>query len=230
MIRFFFMAAMLMTGLASQAQAPSIEPTRRYESTVEYQKTQQKCTVLEFNYPSKDLDKAMEDYVRQMGGKVKSAGKGWNVAKGVKLHKGDNRYYDAYYKIDGSGKGDRASSSMTFILSEPGESLVATAGDQDSRAAVASTAGAAAFFGGMGATVGEYDQNKKISLQEDEIKKAQKKYDQLVNDGKNLESKRVKLDQDITDNSNAQATQQAEIERLKGVLEQIKSGKKVKDN
>jgi hypothetical protein len=230
MTRFFLLAAMLMTGFAVRAQAPNIEPTRRYESTVEYQKTQQKCTVLEFNYPSKDLDRALEDYVRQMGGKVKSAGKGWSVAKGVRLHKGDSRYYDVYYKIDGSGKGDRASSTMTFILSEPGENLVATAGDQDSRSAVASSAGAAAFFGGMGATVGEYDQNKRISMQEDEIKKAQKKYDQLVNDGKSLESKRTKLDQDITDNSNAQAAQQAEVERLKGVLEQIKSGKKVKDN
>lgn len=45
-----------------QAQS-SIEPTRRYEGTVEYQKTQQHANILDFNYPEKDLEKALEEYV-----------------------------------------------------------------------------------------------------------------------------------------------------------------------
>jgi hypothetical protein len=49
-----------------QAQLP-IEPTRRYEGTVEYQKTQQHATILDFNYPEKDLENAMEEYVEKQG-------------------------------------------------------------------------------------------------------------------------------------------------------------------
>lgn len=211
--------------ISAQAQINAIEPTRRYEGEVEYNKTMQKCQVLEFNYPAKDLEKATQDYVSKMGGKIKSAGKGWNVAKGVRLHRSNDRFYDLYYKIDGTGKGDRAQSKMSIIVSEPGENLVAAADQTVARGAVAASAGAAAFFSEMGSTVGEYDLNKKIAAQEDEIRKAQKKYDNLVLDAKNLETKRTKLEKDIADNKSAQAQQQQEVDRLKALLEQIKSKK-----
>lgn len=43
----------------------SIEPTRRYEGTVEYQKTKQHATILDFNYPEKDLENALEDIIKE---------------------------------------------------------------------------------------------------------------------------------------------------------------------
>ena len=175
--------------------------------------------------PERDLAKATEEYVKKSGGKVKSMGKGWSVAKGIRLHRSHDGFYDLYYKIDGKGRGDHAKSTMYVIVSEPGENLVASADQPQGRGAVAETGAAAAFFGDMGSTVGEYDLNKKIAQQEDEIKKAQKKYDNLVSDGKSLENKRQKVEKDITDNQNAQAQQQQEIDRLKGLLDQIKSKK-----
>ncbi len=225
----FLIAILFFFSFSGFSQANSIEPIRKYSGSVEYQKTQQNCTILEFNYPYKDLENATEDYVKKMGGRVKSAGKGWNVAKGVKLHKEDMNNYDLYYKVDGKGKGDRATSTMYVIVSEPGENLVATSTNSDARAAVAATAGATAFFSSMGSNVGEYDLAKRISAQEEEIKKAEKKYSSLVDDGKSLESKRSKIDKDIQDNLNAQSKQSQEVDRLKALLEQTKSEKK-KDN
>ena len=85
----------------------SIEPTRRYEGTVEYQKTKQHATILDFNYPEKDQENALEEYVEKQGGKVKT-NKGFFYAKSVKIHERENRYFDVYYKVTGSGKGDNA--------------------------------------------------------------------------------------------------------------------------
>ncbi len=225
-MRHIFTLALVLMTFTVKAQLSSIDPVRRYEGQVEYNKTMQKCQVLEFNYPEKDLDKATEEYVGKAGGKVKNVGKGWKVAKGIRLHRRDDNYYDLYYKIDGKGKGDHAKSTMYIIVSEPGENLVATADQSVSRGAVVGAGvGAAAFVSDFGTNVGEYDLNKRIALQEEEIKKAQKKYDNLVMDGKNLETKRQKLEKDITDNQNAQAQQQQELDRLKGILDQIKSKK-----
>ncbi len=70
LILFCFLTCLFIMGIQAQ---PPIEPTRRYEGTVEYQKTQQHATILDFNYPEKDLENAMEEYVEKQGGKVKSS-------------------------------------------------------------------------------------------------------------------------------------------------------------
>ena len=65
---FFAIALTIFTGLKAQN---AIEPTRKYEGTVEYQKTKQPATILEFNYPEKDVENALENYVYETGWKSK---------------------------------------------------------------------------------------------------------------------------------------------------------------
>jgi hypothetical protein len=224
MTRSILLASMLTIGIAAQAQDTRIEPIRRYEGTVEYQKTQQPCTILEFNYPSRDMDKAMEEYARKAGGRMGSS-KGWNIAKGVKLDNRGGDFYDVYYKVEGKGKNEKATCTVYMIFAEPGENIVARP-TNSSGVAITSVAASAAFLGGLGSHVGDFDMTKKLSEQEDLIKKAERKYNGLVDDGKNLEGKRTKLEKDIQDNANAQAEAQQELEKLKGLLEQLKGKKK----
>lgn len=210
---------LVVISLGARAQVKSIDPVKKYESTVEFQKTQQPCTVLEFNYPAKDVEKGIEELGKRSGAKMSSF-KGWTVAKGARLENRGNQYYDVYYKVSGN----KSNSTVYMIFAEPGENLQ-TRPTNGEGVAIAGVAITGAFVGSMGDQLGEYDLHKRISAQEDELKAAQKKYDNLVNEGKSLENKRQKLEKDITDNQNAQVQQQQEIDRLKGILDQTKSKK-----
>ncbi len=201
-----------------RAQAP-IEPVRRYEGTVDYQKTKQPATILEFKYPPKELEAALEKYIQKRGGNVKSS-KGFNYAKQIRLQEKDTRYYDVYYKVEGSGKGAGASSTLSVILAEPGEDILLRDPNNASVArTTAASAGAVGFFGDMGSEVGAYDLDKKTKEQEAEVKKIEKKY-------ADLEKKRQKLEKDMSDNTNEMQRTQAELEKAKGVLMQILEQKK----
>jgi hypothetical protein len=203
---------------AVQAQAP-IEPVKRYEGTVDYQKTKQPATIMEFKYPPKDLEAALEKYIEKRGGKVKSA-KGFNYAKQIRLQEKDTRYYDVYYKVEGSGKGANANSILSVILAEPGEDiLLRDPNNANVARTTAATAGAVGFFGDMGSEVGAYDLDKKVKEQEAEVKKIEKKYS-------DLEKKRQKLEKDMSDNTNEMQRTQAELEKAKSVLMQILDQKK----
>jgi hypothetical protein len=208
---------LLLAGSVTIAFAqPPIEPTRRYEGTVEYQKTKQPATILEFRYPEKDLDKAMEAYMEKQGGKVKFQ-KGFNYVKSVRIHERENRYYDLYYKIEGSGKGDNAQSTMYIILAEPGENILLR--DNNNAGKAAASVGAVAFVGGLGSEVGSYDYQKKLREQEAEVEKAEKRRVEL-------EKKRDKLAKDLDQTTQDLQRQAAEVDKAKAILEQLKSGKK----
>jgi hypothetical protein len=208
---------LLLAGSVTIAFAqPPIEPTRRYEGTVEYQKTKQPATILEFRYPEKDLDKAMEAYMEKQGGKVKFQ-KGFNYVKSVRIHERENRYYDLYYKIEGSGKGDNAQSTMYIILAEPGENILLR--DNNNAGKAAASVGAVAFVGGLGSEVGSYDYQKKLREQEAEVEKAEKRRVEL-------EKKRDKLAKELDQTTQDLQRQASEVDKAKAILEQLKSGKK----
>lgn len=197
---------------------PPIEPTRRYEGTVEYQKTKQPATIMEFRYPEKDLEKAMEAYMEKQGGKVKYQ-KGFNYVKSVRIHERENRYFDLYYKIEGSGKGDNATSTMYIILAEPGENILLRDGDKSNAGKAAASVGAVAFMGALGSEVGKYDYEKKIKDQQAELEKAEKRM-------ADLEKKRDKLTKELDQTTQDLERQASEVDKAKTILEQLKAGKK----
>jgi hypothetical protein len=208
---------LLLAGSVTIAFAqPPIEPTRRYEGTVEYQKTKQPATILEFKYPEKDLENAMQAYMEKQGGKVKFQ-KGFNYVKSVRIHERENRYYDLYYKIEGSGKGDNARSTMYIILAEPGENILLR--DNNSTGKAAASVGAVAFVGGLGSEVGSYHYEKQIKEQEAEVEKAEKRR-------VDLEKKRDKLAKELDQTTQDLQRQASEVDKAKAILEQLKSGKK----
>jgi hypothetical protein len=219
MKRIILLASFAVLGPLVSIGQNKIEPTRKYEGTVDYQKTKQPASIFEFRYPSKDLEAAIEKYIEKRGGKVKAV-KGMNVAKQVKLQENDNRYYDLYYKVEGAGKGANANSTLSVVLAEPGEDILLR--DPNNAAVARATAGsigAVGFFDALGTEVGEYDLDKKVRDQEGEVKKAEKRYAEL-------EKKRQKLEKDMSDNSQEMQKAQAELEKAKGILMQILEQKK----
>ncbi|MCU0380041.1 MAG: hypothetical protein MUE58_02525 [Chitinophagaceae bacterium] len=197
---------------------PPIKPTRRYEGTVDYQKTKQPATIMEFKYNENDLGNAMEAYLEKQGGKVKRQ-KGFNYVKGVRIHERENRYYDMYYKIEGSGKGDNANSKVYIILAEPGENILLREDNHAAAKTTAASVGAVSFYDGLGSEVGAYDYEKRVKEQEEEVAQAEKRMSEL-------NKKRDKLTKDLDMNAQDISRQSAEIEKLKAILEQTKATRK----
>ena len=200
----------------------SIEPTRRYEGTVEYQNTKQHATILDFKYPEKDLENVLEQYVEKQGGKVK-ANKGFFYAKSVKLHERENQYFDIYYKVTGSGKGDNAKSTVYIILGEPGENILLrdTSAQNHSGKAAAASAGAAGFFGSIGSAASDYDLDKKIKAQESAVLLTEKKLT-------DLDRKKLSLEKELEDIKKETELQNSELEKNKTLLAQFTEEKKLR--
>jgi hypothetical protein len=223
--------AIVLCWVGAQAQdefVKKIDPLRSYDGVVGFQKTRQAARIFEFNYPAKDLDKAVEGYLASRGGKVRNV-KGFNVVKGILLHDSENKVYDVYYKVDGKGKGDNATSTLSVILADTDEDILLRAQPEAGVSSVTqalpvfSGAGAVGFFDGLGTYVGDYEYGKAVAVREEEFKKAEKRYSDLVDEGQSLVKKRQKLEQDISDNSDAQAKQAREVEKARLLLEQVKA-------
>lgn len=213
--KFTLTFVLISFSLFVQAQAP-IEPVKRYDGTLDHQKTKQPASILEFRYPERDLEAALERYIEKLGVKVKFV-RGLNYAKQVKFNMDDSRYFDLYYKVEGSGRGAAATSILSVILAEPGEDiLLRDPKNQDVAKATAASASAQAFFNGLGAAVGAYDLEKRISEQEDVVKKAEKKQS-------DLEKRKQKLEKELAENAEDLKKNLSEMEKAKAVLEQIRA-------
>jgi len=212
------MLVMICCSLFAYAQAP-IEPVKRYDGTLDHQKTKQPASILEFRYPERDLEAALERYIDKMGVQVKSS-RGLNYAKQVKFRADDTRYFDLYYKVEGSGRGAAANAILSVILAEPGEDiLLRDPKNQEVTKATANSPAAQAFFNGLGAAVGIYDLEKRIAEQEDVLKKAERKQS-------DLEKRKQKLEKELSENAEDLKKSASELEKAKAVLEQIKAERK----
>lgn len=221
----------LLTSVNAQDEfIQKIEPVRSYDGVVEYQKTKQFAKMFDFNYPARDLESAIEKYLEKNGTKVRS-NKGMSYSKKVKLSSAEDRYYDVYYKVSGKGKGDNATSTLTVILAEPDENILlrpaVTDAETAGTTAPASFAGTAAlgFFNDLGTVVGNHQYEKQVMQYEEEFKKAERKYNKLIDDGKDLERRKQRIEKEIADNIQEQEKQAREVEKAKGLLEQIRAKK-----
>ena len=213
---------------AQDRSVQTIDPVRSYDGVVVFQKTNQVAKIFEFNYPAKDLENAIKGYFQNRGGKIGKSS-GFNLVKGVFLHESENQSYDVYFKVSGKGSGAKAVSTLAVILADPGEDILLRARPEAGAPAVADEfsafAGAApeGFFGDLGVYVGEYDYGKSVTSYDQQLRKAERRYDDLVKKGRTLENRMLRLEREISDNLEAQRQQAREVERARLLLDQIKS-------
>ena len=74
--------------------------------------------------------------------------------------------------------------------------------------------------------IAAYDLELQITEQDDAVKKADKKKNNLIDDGVSLQKKKKNIEKEIEDNIAAQAAQVAELEKQKQILETLKAKRK----
>jgi hypothetical protein len=82
------------------------------------------------------------------------------------------------------------------------------------------------YLNGIRDMIAAYDLELQIQAQEDAVAKADKKYNNLVEDGESLEKKRKNIEKDIEDNKKNQANQKSETEKQRQILDTLRGKRK----
>ena len=162
---------------------------------------------------------AIDNKMEQMGYKGKSS-KGFTVYKGVKMPDLGNGEYDLYFTADRKSRRNKDNSTLTLMISKGNDDFATDktdAGLMDN---------AKKYLNNIVEDITAFDLELQINDQQDLLTKADKKYNDLIDDGQSLEKKRKGIEKDIEDNKKDQEKQQAEIEKQKLILETLKTKRK----
>jgi hypothetical protein len=203
--------AFLATVTIAQAQAST--------ATVEYLKINRQAVVNDIPFSEKTIRDAIDNKMQQMGYKGKES-KGYMVYKGVRLADLGNDSYDLYFMADRVSRKNKDNSTLTMMVSKGYDNFIADSTD------ATTIANAKQYLNGIRDMIAAYDLELQIQAQEDAVKKADKKYNNLVDDGNSLEKKRKNIEKDIEDNKKDQANQKAETEKQRQILDTLRGKRK----
>jgi hypothetical protein len=141
---------------------------------------------------------------------------GFYVFKGVLLKGDTNQLVDLYFKVDRRGSRKDNQSVIYMMTSKGAENFVNDASEPQAHAA------AQKFLNNFTSETATYQHTLNIQTQEETVKKAEKKYADLVGDEKDLNNKIAKLQADLQKNREEQINQQATVEMEKKKLADMK--------
>ncbi len=193
--------------------------TRKYSGTVKFQKTEQPATVFEFPYPASQVEEGLMDFFMNQGSKPKES-KGFFYVSGVKVTKEDNQFHDVYYKVERDGK---EACKVYAIITAIGESPLNRTSSHNALAAVGAGAGIVAA---VGPAMEDHDYKVQLAKQEEDIRKGEKKMNDLLEDSKQLEKKKANIEKDIEANKLEQEKLQAQLDNKKLQYQQFVEKKK----
>lgn len=211
MRRFFLFISFAAAAATGQAQATT--------ATVEYLKINRQAVVNDIPFPEKTIKDAIDNKMQQMGYKGKES-KGYMVYKGVRMPELGSESYDLYFMADRMSRKNKDNSTLTLLVSKGYDNFAADSTDGSL------IKNAKTYLDSIRNMIAVYDLELQIQAQEDAVKKADKKYTNLIEDGESLEKKRKNIEKDIEDNKKDQANQKAEAEKQKQILETLRGKRK----
>jgi peptidoglycan hydrolase CwlO-like protein len=122
--------------------------------------------------------------------------------------------------VDRKSRKEKDYSTVTFMISKGIDNFVADSTD------ASVMRNGKEYVDTLKNSVDAYDLEQQIIPQEALVKKADKKYSDLMEEGQSLEKKRNNIEKDIEENKSKQTSQQTEIEKQKQILETLKGRRK----
>lgn len=187
------------------------------EGTVTMNKVERPAIVGEFNFTSEVTEAVILEDLRTKGFGKGDSNKDFKMFAGVTFPMISREKIDLYVKVMTKSKSEKGKSVVYLVISKGYDNFVSGATDQ---AAIDS----AKIY--LGSLMGQFEQKKlklDIAAQEATIEKLQKKYDALVGTGESLQTKKEDIEKDIEKNQNDQATQKAELDKEKQILDSLKT-------
>ena len=159
------------------------------------------------------------EFFKTQGSKPK-LNKGFYFASSIKIGQEDNRFHDIYYKVEKDGK---EASKVYAIVTELGENPLTRTSSHNALVAGGAAAGIVAA---VGPALDEHDYKVQLEKQEEDIRKAEKKMNDLLEESRQLEKKRANIDKEIEVNKQDQEKLQAQLDNKKQLYQQFVEKKK----
>ena len=172
-----------------------------YDGTVDYQKTKQATAILELPYPP-GVEDAIKDKMKRMGYTGKES-KGFITFKGVRDSSG--KEMDYVVRVERKSRKEK-DESVVYLFGQGANIDMAKIGEGSDMGFLK------VKLNSMQPDIEAYNLEVQITDQEETVKKAEKKFDNLQDD--------------ISDNKKDQEKQKTEIENQKKVLDTLKSKRK----
>jgi hypothetical protein len=125
-----------------------------------------------------------------------------------------------YFKTERKSRKEKENSIVTLMVSPGLEKFI---GDTTNAAVIEE---AKLFLSNLMPSIQAADLELQINDQDEASKKAERKYNNLVEDGVDLVKKKEKLEKDIAENIKKQADQKADMEMQKQILTTLKGKRK----
>jgi len=192
--------------------------SQSYETTVEYQKKDQKAMAIEFPYPPSVVEEMIVLKMEKMGYKKKES-KGFLVYKSAVISEISSEAADYMIKVERKSRKEKDESVVYIVMNRVEENLIA-------RSDALINSNLKTFLNRMGPEAEAHNLETEILKQEEVVLKAEKKLKNLADDKESMEKKIKKLQDDLEENAKEQESQQKEIESQKQVLDAMKGKRK----
>ena len=179
------------------------------DTRVEYQKGDKAAAVIELPYnPDVVAASIKEDMLKK--GLKEEKNKGFQVFKGARLTPTDGEVVDMYFKVDRKSRKDNNASVIYLILGRPNENVALRTGDDSFKVEDAKT-----YLNNIAPSVEAYNLEVNVNQQEDIIKKAEKRLNNLQDDQRNYEKKLSALNDRLTQTKRDIDVQTEEVAKQK---------------
>jgi hypothetical protein len=221
-----FIVCLLLLCVQLQAQSSEVSTdtaTSQLNATEEmiaYDKMEVPCYTIEMPVNEDVAKDAIKKRFKQMGADIKDR-KGFMEFKNVSIPEiRQGKLVDAYIHVDRKSKKEKESSIVSVIITDPGVAPVATMARE---AGAAGASGAFALLSSLHQNSSDYALELAIKKQEDAVKKADKEYNNLIEDAEDLQNKLKKTQNEIEANKNKQVQQAEVVKKEKEALQQIQA-------
>lgn len=199
-------------------------------TTVKFNKADQPALMLYLPYNEQVAEGTIVSKLKEIGYQPETKGTlfwkqtkvdGYYVYKGVVLKgaDGQNQLVDLYFDVERRGNKKDNQSVVYMMTSKGGENFITSLSDASTYAAAQN------FLNGFTSETANYKHGLDVTAQEETVKKAEKKLNDLMDEEKDLMKKITKLQDDLAKNKQAQANQQVTIEGERKKLEDLRAAK-----
>ena len=195
-----------------------IASAQAYEGKVEYLKKDEDAVLIEIPYPPSIVEGAIVEKMERLGHKGKET-KGFHTYKAISIGEISADDMDYMIKVERKSRKDK-DESVVYLVMKSSESNPISMSESNIKERAKS------FLNNLTPLVEAYNLEQEIIGQEEAVKKAEKKYNNLQDDLQDLEKRKKKLEDSIEDNKKDQEKQKNEIEKQKDVLEKMKGKRK----
>ncbi|MBO9199100.1 MULTISPECIES: hypothetical protein [Niastella] len=189
------------------------------ETKIEFQKGDKVSAIIELPYSARVVEEAIQQWMEKKGGKSDRV-KSFDVFRNTRLDKDEPEIVDVYYKVDRKVAKDKETATVYLLIGRPGENVGLRTEDDHFKIAESKE-----LLNKMAPYIDAYNLEVQVKLQEEVVKKSEKKLLNLKDDQYDLEKKIKNLQDKLAQNKNDQQVQTDDLNRQKEALNVIQNKK-----